>query len=178
MITGHVFIATSLDGFIAREGGDIGWLLERDDPDEDHGYDAFIEQIDVIVMGRGCYEGIRHVKPWPYTRPVLVMSASLKDPSLSEDQLGKIDITDKSPEQVMAMLAAQGHHRVYIDGGQVIQSFLRAGLIADLVITIVPILLGQGRPLFGPLSSDIPLVHVDTRSFQSGFVQSRYRIAR
>lgn len=76
------------------------------------------------------------------------------------------------------MLAAQGHHRVYIDGGQIIQSFLRAGLIADLVITKVPILLGQGRPLFGPLSSDIPLVHVDTRSFQSGLVQSRYRIAR
>lgn len=104
MITGHVFIATSLDGFIAREDGDIGWLLERDDPDEDHGYDAFIEQIDVIVMGRGCYEGIRHVKPWPYTRPVLVMSASLKDPSLSEDQLGKIDITDKSPDRLWRCL--------------------------------------------------------------------------
>lgn len=177
VITGHVFIATSLDGFIAREDGDIRWLIERDDPTEDHGYDAFIKDIDVIVMGRGCYEGIRHVNPWPYTRRVLVMSHTLKDQPLPEDLLGKVEVTDRSPEQVMAMLEAQGIRRVYVDGGQIIQSFLRAGLIAEMVISTVPVLLGQGRPLFGSLSSDVPLVHDTTRSFKSGLVQSRYRIA-
>ena len=176
MITGHVFIATSLDGFIARENGDISWLLERDEPSEDHGYNTFIKDIDVIVMGRGCFEGIRHVTPWPYTRPVLVISKTLKHQPLSEELLGKVEVTDQSPAEVMAMLDARGANRVYVDGGQIIQSFLRAGLIADMVITRVPILLGQGRSLFGPLCADIPLAHEHTRSFKSGLVQSLYRV--
>jgi dihydrofolate reductase len=74
-------------------------------------------------------------------------------------------------------LALQGHRRVYVDGGQIIQSFLRAGLIADMVITQVPVLLGQGRALFGALGADVALVHEQSRSFASGLVQSRYRIA-
>ncbi|NDW06512.1 dihydrofolate reductase family protein [Jiella pacifica] len=177
MITGHVFIATSLDGFIARKDGDIAWLLERDDPAEDHGYDAFIEKIDIILMGRGTFEKMRDERPWFYTRPVLVLSASLKDQDIPADLAGKVRISDKSPEQVMEMLEAEGHRRVYVDGGKVIQSFLRAGLIDDMVITSVPVLLGEGRTLFGATGSDIPLVHEDTKSFASGLVQSRYRIA-
>lgn len=178
MISGHVFIATSLDGFIARSDGDIGWLLERDDPSEDHGYDAFIEQIDVILMGRGTYEAIRDVRPWFYTRPVLVLSSSLKsDQQAREGPVGKVRFSDRSPEQAMAMLEAEGCRRVYVDGGRIIQSFLRAGLISDMVITRVPVLLGDGRSLFGAIPTDIPLIHEDTRAFGSGLVQSRYRIA-
>ncbi|MDD7970810.1 dihydrofolate reductase family protein [Roseinatronobacter alkalisoli] len=177
MISGHVFIATSLDGFIARKNGDIGWLLERDDPSEDHGYDAFIKDIDMIVMGRGSYECMRDVRPWPYTRPVLVLFSSLKDEQIPEELASKVRFSDKSPEVTMAMLDAQGIRRVYVDGGRVIQSFLRAGLIADMVITRVPVLLGQGRRLFGTLAADIPLVHENTCAFGSGLVQSRYRIA-
>jgi dihydrofolate reductase len=79
MISWHVFIATSLDGFIARDDGDIGWLLQRDDPSEDHGYDAFIADIDAILMGRGSFEAVRYTEPWLYTRPVLVLSRSLTD---------------------------------------------------------------------------------------------------
>lgn len=176
MTSGHVFIAASLDGFIARKDGSIDWLLGKDDPSEDAGYNAFIENIDVIVMGRGTFDSIRHVKPWPYPRPVLVMSASLTGDQISHDLAGQVELTDKTPEQVMAMFEAQGKHRVYVDGGQIIQSFLRAGLISDMVITRVPVLLGQGRSLFGALSSDISLVHENTHSFASGLVQSRYRI--
>jgi dihydrofolate reductase len=177
MITGHVFIATSLDGFIARDDGDIGWLLERDSAGEDHGYDAFIKDIDAIVMGRGCFDGIRQMTPWPYGLPVVVMSKSLKDQPLPEALAGKVAVSDQSPAEVMAGLALQGHRRVYVDGGQIIQSFLRAGLIADMVITQVPVLLGQGRALFGALGADVALVHEQSRSFASGLVQSRYRIA-
>jgi dihydrofolate reductase len=177
MISGHVFIATSIDGFIARDDGDIGWLLQRDDPSEDHGYDAFIETIDVILMGRGSYESIRDVKPWPYTRPVLVLSATLEGQQTPPELEGRVRFFGKSPEQAMAMLEAEGCRRVYVDGGLIIQSFLRAGLISDMVITHVPVLLGQGRSLFGQIPSDIPLVHEDTRAFASGLVQSRYRIA-
>ncbi len=177
MITGHVFIATSLDGFIARKDGDIAWLLERDDPAEDHGYDAFIEKVDSILMGRGTFEKMRDERPWFYTRPVIVLSASLTDHDIPADLAGRVRVSDKSPEQAMRMLEAEGHQRVYVDGGKVIQSCLRAGLIADLVITLVPLLLGEGRPLFGATGLDIPLVHENTKSFASGLVQSRYRIA-
>lgn len=178
MTTGHVFIATSLDGFIARADGDIGWLLERDDPAEDHGYDSFIADKDVIVMGRGTYESMRDVRPWPYTRPVLVLSATLTQGDVPKELSEEVRVMDMSPAQVMEFLETEGKRRVYVDGGLVIQSFLRAGLIADMVITTVPPLLGQGRPLFGALPGDVPLVHEGTESFPSGLVQSCYRIAR
>ena len=176
MITGHVFIATSLDGFIACEDGAIEWLIERDDPAEDHGYDDFIKDIDVIIMGRGTFETVRDMKPWLYNRPVLVLSATLANQAVPADLAGKVRFSGKSPQQAMAMLEAEGHRRVYVDGGRVIQSFLREGLIRDLVITRVPILLGTGRPLFGPVSRQIPLTHVSTRSFPSGLVQSTYTV--
>lgn len=175
MASGHLFIATSMDGFIARTDGGIEWLLERDDPSEDHGYDAFIADIGTILMGRGTFDSICHIRPWPYTRPVLVMSATLTADHIPDDLADKVAVTDKTPEAAMEML---GPTRVYVDGGRVIQSFLRAGLVADMVITRVPVLLGQGRSLFGPLAADIPLVHLGTQTFPSGLVQSRYRIAR
>lgn len=176
MITGHVFIAASLDGFIAREDGDIGWLLAHDDSAEDHGYDRFIADVDVIVMGRGTYEAIRDLTPWPHARPVLVLSATLRQADLPPEHADRLRITDKSPQAAMAMLAAEGCRRAYVDGGRVIQSFLKAGLIADMVITRVPILLGRGRSLFGASGPEIVLHHEQTESFASGLVQSRYRV--
>ncbi|ERP98254.1 deaminase reductase [Labrenzia sp. C1B10] len=176
MITGHVFIATSLDGFIARSDGDIAWLLERDDPAEDHGYDAFIADIDVIMMGRGTFEKMHTVRPWPYHRPVVVLSSTLTRSDLSEDLLDKVRVANFSPEEAMRMLQSEGHRKVYIDGGLLIQSFLKAGLIADMVITSVPVLLGEGRRLFGSIPTDISLRHEQTKSFPSGLVQSHYRI--
>lgn len=176
MITGHVFIATSLDGFIARSDGDIAWLLERDDPAEDHGYDDFIADIDVIMMGRGTFEKMHAVRPWPYHRPVVVLSSTLTRSDLSEDLLDKVRVANFSPEEAMRLLQSEGHRKVYIDGGLLIQSFLKAGLIADMVITSVPVLLGEGRRLFGSIPADISLRHEQTKSFPSGLVQSHYRI--
>jgi dihydrofolate reductase len=178
MITGHGFIATSLDGFIARPDGDIGWLLSRTDPAEDHGYDAFIADKDVILMGRGTFETVRGFTPWPYEKPVVVLSSTLCHRSLPECATADVRILDVTPSEVMHLLEAEGFRRVYVDGGRVIQSFLQAGLIADMVITVVPVLLGQGRRLFGPLPQDVALVHEATQSFPSGLVQSRYRVVR
>ena len=176
MISGHVFIATSLDGFIARENGDIAWLLERDDPTEDHGYEQFIAAIDTIVMGRGTFETIREVEPWPYTRPIVVLSQTLAGQDVPQNLDGKVRFMHKSPVELMAMLDREGIERVYVDGGLVVQSFLRLGLIADMVITRVPVLLGGGRALFGSLPADIAFTHEETTSFPSGLVQSRYRV--
>lgn len=177
MITAHVFIATSLDGFIARQDGDIDWLLQRDDPNEDHGYDAFIADKDMIVMGRGSYEKMLTLATWPYDRPVLVLSKQLADAPVPEALKGKVQFSSQAPKDAMARLAEQNVRRVYVDGGQLVQSFLRDGLVADMVITTVPVLLGSGRPLFGALPKDIALTLVSSRSFASGLVQSRYRLA-
>jgi dihydrofolate reductase len=176
MITGHVFIATSLDGFIARENGEIDWLLERDQSDEDHGYDDFIKDIDAIVMGRGTFEAVRGMGDWFYNRPVLVLSARLAQQEVPNELIGKVRFTSKSPRETMAMLDIEGCRRIYVDGGRVIQSFLALGMISDMVITRVPILLGTGRPLFGAVQRDISLVHTSTRSFPSGLVQSSYTV--
>ena len=175
MITGHVFIASSLDGFIARSDGDIAWLLERDDPDEDHGYDAFIADIDIILIGRGTFEKMQSARPWSYSRPVVVLSSTMDQSNLPDDLLNMVRVVNKAPEEAMRMLETEGHRRVYVDGGLLIQSFLRAGLIADMVITTVPVLLGEGRRLFGKVGADISLCHETTKSFPSGLVQSRYR---
>lgn len=175
-ITGHVFIAASLDGYIARGNGDIDWLLPYSETGEDHGYNAFINTIDGIVMGRGSFEKVQTFSSWPYDRPVIVMSRSLKDVPAS--LAGKVTIVAQSPEIVMQNLAAQGMRRVYVDGGKIIQSFLRAKLIADMIVTHVPVLLGSGIPLFGEQEADIALRHVSTASFQSGLVQSKYEITR
>jgi dihydrofolate reductase len=176
MITAHVFIATSLDGLIARPDGDIGWLLERDDPAEDHGYTDFIADKEVILMGRGSYEKVLTFDPWPYDRPVLVLSQQLANTPVPEALNGKVRFSNSSPKSAMAELAAKGMRRVYVDGGRMVQSFLREGLIADLVITTVPVLIGSGRALFGALPRDIDLALVSSRSFPSGLVQSTYRV--
>ena len=178
MVTGHVFIATSLDGFIARENGDIDWLLAHDQAGEDHGYDDFIGDIDAIVMGRGTYEAVRSMGAWFYTRPVLVLSKRLARQEVPYELSGKVRFSDKSPESAMAMLTSEGARRAYVDGGRIIQSFLERDMINDMVITRVPILLGTGRPLFGDGHRDVALEHKGTRSFPSGLVQSHYEIMK
>lgn len=176
MVTGHVFIATSLDGYIARPDGGIDWLLERDAAGEDHGYDAFIADKDMIVMGRGSYEKVATFDSWPYDRPVLVLSSQLAGTAVPEALRGKVRFADMAPAAAMEELAQAGVRRVYVDGGRVVQSFLRAGLIEDMVITTVPVLIGAGRPLFGELPADRGLALVASRSFPSGLVQSTYRL--
>ncbi|KAI3593594.1 Dihydrofolate reductase-like protein [Cupriavidus sp. U2] len=178
MTTGHVFIATSLDGYIARPDGDIGWLLERDDPAEDHGYADFIADKDMIVMGRGSYEKVLTMGDWFYDRPVLVLSRQLARQPVPAHLQGKVRFSDTTPAQAFAELAAQGVRRVYVDGGQLIQSCLRDGLIADMVVTTVPVLIGAGRPLFGALPRDIGLALESSRHFPSGLVQSTWRVLR
>ena len=107
---------------------------------------------------------------------MLVLSRQLTDTAIPEALKGKVQLSSRTPGEVLADLAAQNAHRVYLDGGQVIQSFLREGLVADIVITTVPVLLGSGKPLFGSLTRDIDLTLLSSRSFPSGLVQSHYRL--
>lgn len=178
MPTGHVFIAASLDGFIARRDGDIDWLMRHDDSGEDNGYYKFIDTIDGILMGRASFEKVLTFDEWHYTRPVVVPSQTLTNADVPEKLTGKVEIVPDTPEQLMQRAADRGWKRLYVDGGKLIQSFLRAGHIEDLVISTIPTLIGDGIPLFGPLDADILLEHVDTTAFPSGIVQSTYRVVK
>jgi dihydrofolate reductase len=169
-----VFIATSLDGFIARKDGGLDWLPH--DGGEPHGYDEFIATVDAIVIGRKTFETVLTFGAWPYgTKQVVVLSST---PSALKAPAGAVcDFMTGSPSEVVERLSARGFAHLYVDGGITIQRFLDAGLIQRVIITRIPVLLGDGIPLFGPLRHDIRLEHVGTRAFPSGMVQSEYVIA-
>lgn len=176
---GKVFIATSLDGFIARPDDDIDWLQAQPAADhapgdrgvpDDLGYAEHMADVDHIVMGRGTYEKVLTFGGWPYANQrVIVLSSGLA----ADDD--RITVT-RSVEETVALLDARGARGVYVDGGATIQAFLRAGLIDTIVLTHVPVLIGQGRPLFGSLDADVHLVHEGTVASDGGYVQSRYRV--
>jgi len=166
-----VFIGTSLDGFIARPNGDFDFLPAEP---EEHGYEAFFDSVDALVIGRGTLETVLAFPTWPYGKKrVVVLSSRPVDLSKIE---GAVDQMSGDPREIVAKLEARGVKHAYIDGGVTIQRFLRAGLIQRLIITRVPVLIGSGRPLFGALDADVKLRHVATRSYASGLVQSEYAI--
>ena len=169
-----VFVGTSLDGFIARPDGSFDFLPP--DGGEPHGYDEFIATIDAIVMGRKTFETVLALGTWPYGKKrVVVLSSRSLD--LSAVKGGVVEQMTGTPAEIVGKLAASGAHNLYIDGGITIQSFLSAGLIQRLVITRVPVLIGEGIPLFGTLSGDLRLRHVATRQYPSGMVSSEYMVA-
>jgi dihydrofolate reductase len=167
-----VFIATSLDGFIARADGTFDWLPPPA-ADEDYGFGPFMESVDALVVGRKTYEIALGLGGWPYGKRLVVVLSS-RSIDFSVAQGANVEQMAGEPAEIIAKLAARDLHRLYVDGGITIQRFLRAGCIDRLIITRVPILLGNGIPLFGALARDLPLRHVATTSFPSGLVQSEY----
>ncbi len=173
-----VFIATSLDGYIARADGRIDWLEEAHRSaaaGEDFGYQEFFDGVDVLILGRKTFETVRGFPEWPYgEKRVVVLSQTLHQ--LPADCPPSVRLTEQSPAEIVKSLERESFQHAYVDGGSTIQSFLAAGLVSDLTITTIPILLGSGLPLFGRLTEDLPLLHEKTRVFPNGFVQSKYRV--
>ena len=172
-----VYIATSLDGFIARTNGGLDWLSSGDGASngDDYGYQAFMDSVDAVVMGRNTFEKVLTFDVWPYSnKHVVVLSSGV--PEIPLHLSTSVERLSLAPPDVVKHLAARGATHVYLDGGKTIQRFLNARLVNELIITRVPILIGDGIPLFGPGDSDIKLKHIETRSFENGFVQSRYSI--
>jgi len=167
-----VFIGASVDGFIARANGDIDWLPPGGG--EPHGYNEFMATVDALVIGRKTFETVLAFDSWPFERkPVFVLStgslASAPAAAIVEHMSG-------APAEIVSQLGARGVGHIYVDGGITIQRFLQAGLIQRIIITRVPVLIGEGVPLFGPLPGDIRLRHIATRHFPSGLVQSEYHL--
>lgn len=173
-----VFIATSLDGFISREDGSIDWLMKANtlaSPGEDGGYKSFISTVDGLIMGRHSFEKVLTFDEWPYgDLPVVVMSSQAVD--IPEQLRTLVSVSSETPAALVQRLSKQGANHLYIDGGVTIQRFLASNLINEMTITLIPVLLGSGRPLFGSLKNDIELDHLQTRTFDGGFVQIKYRI--
>jgi dihydrofolate reductase len=173
-MTVSVFVGTSVDGFIARRNGSFDFLPA--DGGEPHGYEEFMASVDALVIGRNTFDVVRAMPTWPYgEKRVVVLSSRSVDLS----QLpGMVEQMAGAPEEIVANLAASGAQHLYVDGGITIQAFLRASLVDRLIITRVPVLIGDGIPLFGAVPHDIGLEHISTRTFRGGMVQSEYRVIR
>lgn len=169
-------MAMSLDGFVARQDFGLDWLMKQMTEGEDHGHAVFMDSIDGLVMGSGSFRTALSFGHWPYEKPVIVMSKTLKPDDIPVELRDKVILSEQTPRQVMASLSKRGWQRVYVDGGKIIQSFLRDGLIADMTVTIAPILIGAGKRMFGELDADIDLQLLDTKSFPSGLVTTKYEI--
>lgn len=174
---GRVFIGVSLDGYIARADGDIGWL--NDPPKREHAriesnqhaesWDSFFPTIDHVVMGRGTYEKVVSFSEWPYTgKSVVVLSTTLPD---TDTRVSVVRTLDEACQALVAGAARQ----VYVDGGQVVQTFLKHGLIDELTVSHAPVLIGSGIPLFSALTHDVHLT-LKASHATAGMVHASYQV--
>ncbi|HMH32991.1 MAG TPA: dihydrofolate reductase family protein [Puia sp.] len=170
-----VYIATSIDGYIAREDGTMDWLMDLPNPDQsDYGFSVFLGKMDGIIMGRKSFEAVLEFNEWPYSVPVpvFVLSNSMKE--LPPGLPVKVEIVNGELKTMVESLKARGFNHLYIDGGKTIQGFLQADLIDEMIITRIPILLGAGIPLFSQQAPELRFEHVKTDVLNNMLVRSRY----
>jgi dihydrofolate reductase len=167
-----VFVGTSVDGFIARRDGAYDFL--GGDEAETHGYEEFMAGIDTLLIGRNTFEVVAKMESWPYEgKRVVVLSRRSLDFSRIQ---APVEQMSGDPAEIAKRLEASGAKHVYVDGGETVQEFLRAGLVHKLTITRVPVLIGEGIPLFGKVEKDVRLRHINTRQYRSGLVTSEYEV--
>ena len=173
-----VFIARSLDGYIAGKNGELDWLHSLPNPENnDMGYNDLMEEIDAIVMGRTTFETVCGFGgEWPYSKHVFVLSNTLKE--IPEGLNEKVSLTKGSPQGILNEIYKKGYFTLYIDGGRTIQNFLKEDLIDELRITTIPILLGGGFSLFGDLPKPMEVEHMESKVFLNQIVQDCYRRKR
>ena len=168
-----VYIGTSLDGFIARTDGDFDWLTQFANEDAIHAYKEFMNRVDAIVIGRGTFEKILTFPSWPYEKKAFVLSTTLKQ--LPDTLRDKATLLSMKTKDLLSYLSGMGFSSIYVDGGKVIQGFLKEDLIDDLIISKVPVLIGNGIPLFGFLGDDLQFKHIRTEVQTNGLVRSYYK---
>jgi len=173
-----VFIAKSLDGYIADKSGNIDWLYTVPGSESsDLGYADFIKKIDAIIMGRSTFDKVLSFGiDWPYCIPVFVVSNTMKQ--VPDGYTGKIEIVTGTPVEILEIVHKKGYQCLYIDGGKIVQSFLLNDLIDEMSITTIPVLLGGGIPLFTELSKQMKFEHLKTEVYLEELVQSNYKRRR
>lgn len=178
---GRVFVGASLDGYIARRDSDLDWLTDPPPeirhrvPTSDRPaleWDTFYPTIDHLLMGRGTYEKVLTFGDWPYADlAVVVLSSTL---TVDDPRITVVRTLEEATEH----LESDAAENVYIDGGRVIQSCLAAGLVDEITVGIAPVVLGDGIPLFGPLSTDVRLRLEGTHATTGGMVHVTYAVER
>jgi dihydrofolate reductase len=171
-----IFIACSIDGYIAKKDGNIDWLNNiPNENNNDYGFGEFINRMDGILMGRRTFEKIveMNLKEWPYTKPVFVLSSKLS--SVSNDMKGKVEIINDNLENTLSKLKNNGINNIYVDGGKTIQSFLEKDLIDEMIISRISIILGEGIPLFGKINKEIEFVLEKTEYINKYIVMDYYK---
>jgi dihydrofolate reductase len=170
-----VFIATSLDGYIADKNGGLDWLQSIPNPDnDDMGYVEFNKEIDALVMGRTTFETVLGFDvEWPYDKPVFVLSNKLKE--IPESHKGKAFLVKGTMTEILDQIHEKGYERLYIDGGTTIRNFLKEDLIDKMVLTTIPILLGGGSPLFAELPNELKFELIKTKTFLNQITQNHYK---
>ena len=168
-----VYIATSLDGFIARKNGDIDWLPAPVEGGEDFGYAEFMSTVDCVVMGRNTFEKVLTFGGWHYDKKVIVLTS--RDLIIAPELIGKVEALQLSSRELVREVERRGIRHVYLNGGVTIQRFIQEGLVNELTLTTIPILIGEGLSLFGMLKKDVPLELIHATSFTNGFVQKKYK---
>lgn len=172
-----VYIAQSLDGFIAGPNGELGWLECVNNPENsDFGFAQFMSGVDALLMGRNTFEKVASFDSWPYEKPVYVASQTLKAlPSGFEDKAFLITGTLTS---MLSSLALKGISSLYIDGGKLIQSALASNEIDELIITTVPIILGDGIRLFAKSEQPIALTLIRSEILLGQLVKNQYLVCK
>lgn len=170
-----VFCGVSVDGFLARPNHALDFLETGEK--EPHGMEEFWASVDVVVIGRKTFEIVLTFGKWFYGKKAVVVLSS-KPVDFSSVEGGVVEQMSGEPVDIVTRLRERGFQHAYIDGGITIQRFLAAGLIDRLTVTRVPVLIGEGIPLFGPVPNDIHLHHVATRCYKGGLVQSEYEVER
>ena len=163
------FLGSSLDGFIAGPDDELDWLERGGGPPEDHGFAPFFASVDALLIGRRTWEVVSRFPAWPYgEKPVFVLTRRPAEGRHGERFL------QGSPAEVLAALGDAGARRVYVDGGRVVSRVLAAGLLDELTISILPVVLGRGIPLFVDAGPERWLDLASSRAFGGGMVQLRY----
>ncbi len=173
-----VFIATSMDGYIADKNGGLDWLQLVPNPNMiDLGYKKFMNRVDALVMGRRTFETVCSFGgDWPYKIPVFVLSNSLN--AIPEKLQEKVQLVKGSLAKIIEQINKLGHTQLYIDGGVTIQKFLREDLIDEIIITTIPILLGGGISLFGDLPKEMNFEFIKSEVYLDAIVQTSYKRKR
>jgi len=170
-----VFIATSIDGYIADKNGGIDWLHAIPNPEnEDMGYEAFMNKIDALVMGRRTFETVVGFDvDWPYDKPVFVLSNSLNE--IPESHKGKAFLVKGTLSKIVEDIHKKGFNRLYIDGGTTIRNFLKEDLIDEMILTTIPIVLGGGAPLFAKMPHELKFELMETKTYLKQIAQNHYK---
>jgi dihydrofolate reductase len=171
-----IYVACSIDGFIAKPDGDINWLNEiPNENNDDYGYEEFMRRVDGLIMGRKTFEKVLEfdLPEWPYKKPVFVLSTTLK--RIPEKLNGKVEILrETNLRAILSGLKLRNIHNVYVDGGKTIQSFLKENLIDEMIVTTISMLLGNGIPLFGATNIETKFKLAKTERINEYMVKNHY----